>query len=122
MKTSIVISIFGMLFLASAHAQELKAGSYSGTYTVSTTRGPRNTGITLDITSVDNGKLKGTAVRMGRHCRGEYQVEGVYEGNNIQLSSKKGGPAGDCSVNLTLTVEGDKLTGKMGSLPVVLSK
>ena len=45
------------------------------------------------------------------------------KGNELQLkATEKGGPAGDCNVNLKLTVEGNKLVGTMGQFKTTLSK
>ncbi len=104
----------------SVHAQDSLIGKYSGTYTA-TTAG-RQWGLDLNIISVDNGTVKGTALRYGRECRGDFQLEGTYKENQLVLRSNAGGAAGDCRVDLRLVSEGNNLKGTMGSFPIQLSK
>ncbi len=116
-----------LFFSVSVFAQEALVGKYSGAFTQPTRNGDQQVGLTLEISSVEGGAVKGTAVRMappGRGgCRGEYPVEGTVKGNELTLkATEKGGPAGDCNVNLKLTVEGNKLVGTMGQFKTTLSK
>jgi len=104
------------------HAQDSLIGKYSGTYTRITSTGEQRYGLELTIASLEDGKVKGTAVRNGRDCRGDFPVEGTYKGNNLVLKSGKGSGTEDCTANLRLVAEGNKLKGTMGKAPVELSK
>jgi len=107
-----VVLIGVMLIPIPAYAQDSLAGKYTG----SITRQQGSKGLTLVIDSAQGGVVKGTATRTEKNCKGDYPVEGKVEANKLKLSAlKKGGLAGDCSVNWDLTIEGNKLVGTTGS-------
>jgi hypothetical protein len=119
----------GLLLILSGavFGQETLVGKYSGHYVFKGSTGDRNQGLTLEITSAEGDAVKGKAVRMGSGmfvgCNGEYPVEGKLKGNALILRSvTKSGPAGDCSMTLRLTVEGNKLVGTLGQMKAELSK
>ena len=105
-----------------AQAQESLLGKYSGSYERRTNRGDERYGVELNLTSIENGAVKGSAVRHGRQCPGTYPMEGTLSDNRLTLKSGKGGNADDCSANMRLTVEGDKLKGTLGNTPIELSR
>jgi hypothetical protein len=109
---------------SSAYAQQpaTLAGKYSGTYTVSGKMGDRPWGLELNITSAEGENVKGTLLRHGAQCKGDFEMEGTLKENQLVLRSNKGGPSGDCTSNFRLTVEGNKLVGTMGNFPAQLSK
>lgn len=104
------------------HAQITLTGKYSGTYTVLGRSGDRQFGLELTIISVENEAVKGTLLRHGALCTGEFQLEGTLKGNQLVLRSNKAGSAGDCTSNFRLEVSEGKLSGTMGSFRTELSK
>lgn len=110
-----------------AYGQDSLVGTYKGSYTVSTRMGDVQIGLQLVIASVENGIVKGTATTSGTSydpCRGNYPMEGKYDGNNLVLrATAKGGAAGDCSFGLNVARVGNKLVSKTGGgRPIELSK
>lgn len=115
--------LLGMLVPCGATlAQESLLGKYTGSYERKTNRGDQRYGVELTLGSIENGVVKGSVVRHGRQCPGTYPIEGTIKDGAMNLRSGKGGTADDCSANLRLTVEGDKLKGTMGSTPIELSR
>ena len=99
---------------ASAFAQESLVGTYNGNYELP--RGTQRFGITLVISSAEDGKVKGNAIFQRGNCQGSYPVEGGVKGNTIRVrATAKGGPAGDCFFSFSGTVDGNRLVGKMGN-------
>lgn len=103
-------------------AQETLAGKYSGNYTTTGKGIERQWSLELNITSVENEKVKAALVRNGQECKGDFELEGTIKGNQLVLRSNKGGRAGDCTSNLQLTVDGNKLVGKISTYAAQLSK
>ena len=67
--------------------------------------------------------VKGTANYYARTCRGDYQMTGKLDGNNLgMISTGYGGTTGDCKFGFRATVDGGKMVGKMGSNDLVASK
>ena len=115
---------------AFAYAQDL-LGSYSGSLTYHRGHGGEGqAGVQLFITSVDGDVVKGTAtVYSGDRfpCRGDYPMEGNYEGNKLTMhETQKGGPTSDCIFRFIVVHDGNKLQGTRGTtgsgLPIWLSK
>jgi hypothetical protein len=93
-------------------ALEAMRGRYTGNYFDSSGSSTEMIGLTLIISSVENGVVKATATLGGRGCHGEYPMQGTYQNKTLNLrATPKGGPAGDCPLNLALAVEGDRLAG-----------
>jgi len=107
------------------YAQESLVGTYTGSYTVPVSGyGPQQVGMQLIIASVENGVVKGAATVYRLSCKGNYPMEGKYDGNKLVMkSTAKGGVAGDCIIALNVVQEGNKLVGKTGSgAPLQLSR
>jgi hypothetical protein len=67
--------------------------------------------------------VKGVAKNYGRNCGGEFQMVGKLDGANLEIrATESGGGASDCRPELSLTVEGGKMTGKYGSNDIVFNK
>jgi hypothetical protein len=114
--------IMVLSFNAPLAAQESLLGRYSGTMGADNNK---RIGIQLDIESVADGVVKGTATRFQNGaCRGEYPVEGITDGDMLKLkATQKGGPLEDCNFKLDVKIEGSKLVGTgMKGRPVELSK
>lgn len=116
-----------ILFLSSiGFAQQTLLGAYSGTFAAPSFSGGTlvHVGLTLELTSLEDGTVKGKAVRMGTSsCAGEYPVQGTVKGNELELrSTARSGRASDCRTGFKLTVEGNKLTGTMNGMIAQLSK
>ena len=83
--------------------------------------------VTVEISSVEDGKVKGVATRNSTArtpgCRGQYTLEGTYKDNKLSLrETEKGGSAGDCAFRFTGTREGDAFVGKFGQTDLTLRK
>ena len=122
MKTAAAVAIAGVMLMATCvYAQESLSGRYTGNLLVNTSsQGTQAVGLALVIDSVEGGVVKGTvtrfaAGRIGAGCAGSYPMEGKLEDKKLALhSAGKGGQAGDCSLRLNLSVEGNKLIGTAG--------
>ena len=123
MSNFLIAAVLVLLFACPVSAQQTLLGKYSGTYSTVTLSGgnPYQGGLTLELASLEDGIVKGKAVRGGGPCRGEYPVEGTIKGNQLELRGK-GGPAGDCGMVLRLTVEGNKLVGAYNKAKAQLYK
>ena len=102
-------------------------GRYTGSYSMMTVFGERPVGVTLEITSIEGGKVGGKATRMQVQgvpaCWGDYNLQGTLKGKSLVLrSTQKSGPAGDCDMALQLTVSGTKLTGTVDGYSAKFSK
>jgi hypothetical protein len=120
-------AMIGVAFLFSypaiVHAQDSLVGKYSGrfdavgvvNYTV---------GVTLEISSVDDGKVKGVAtLSMRTACNGQYPFAGTYKDDQLVVrATQKGGPAGDCDFGFRGKREGDTLVGTIGKYEITLRK
>jgi hypothetical protein len=108
---------------AAAVAQDSLVGTYNGNYEVSTPGGHQRWGVTLTISNVEEGKVKGIATLQRGPCRGDYPVEGVVKNGVIGVSATaKGGPSGDCSFAFKGKVDGTRLVGNMGKYEVELRR
>jgi hypothetical protein len=97
-------------------AEDLQPGRYTGSFTKQGNRNIEQWGIALQIDSVDQGVVKGMASRYRGNCKGDVPIQGKLDGNTLEIrETEKGGRAGDCGFRATLTVEGKRLVGKMGS-------
>jgi hypothetical protein len=126
MKLHLPFAGAALLAATFAFAQDSSLpGKYSGNYT---SGGGTSVRIVLDIKSVENGAVKGTAerfstTRRGGQCSGEYPVEGTLKDNTLSVRSlEQGGPSGDCAFRYTAAVQGGKLVGKLGQNDLELTK
>lgn len=72
-------------------------------------------GLTLVISSIENGVVKAAATLGGRGCEGQYPMQGTFQNNRLDLNAtRKGGPAGDCPLSLSLAAQGNTLVGATG--------
>lgn len=122
MRTSTCVPLFALCAAGFAFAQDSLVGSYRGSYEVQGGRVARF-GITLAITSVEGGRVKGTGTLHDGPCRGSYPVEGFVKDAAIGLRAiEKGGPAGDCTFGFKGKVDGNRLVGNLGKYEVDLRK
>jgi hypothetical protein len=71
-------------------------------------------GLTLVITSINDGAVEGRATLSGQGCGGDYPLRGTYRDKRLELKApRNGGPAGDCPLGLKLSMQGEKLTGTL---------
>lgn len=128
MKNIVIAAVSAFLFSCPVLAQQTLLGKYSGTFSFYGQAGQFvTTGISLEIVSVDGDTVSAKAVRAparGRSpCAGEYQLEGKVKGDALVLKSiERGGSAGDCGLNVSLTVDGNKLVGTINKRDAQLSK
>ena len=126
MKPASIVGIAVLLSAGSAYAQDELMGKYSGTYS----RGRSTSGLELEITSVSKGVVKGNLSRIahrggqgGSNCTGTSTVEGALKGDTLRLrAAQKTGASEDCTANLQVKVEGNKLVGKFNGMDTQLSK
>ncbi|MGZ8210745.1 MAG: hypothetical protein ACXWUH_09575 [Burkholderiales bacterium] len=115
--------LIGLLAIASgAHAQDSIVGTYNASYS---TKGIQATlvSVSIVISSVEDGVVKGTGIRRDRACAGEYPLQGTLKGDQLRLrATAKGGPTGDCSFGFAGTVQGNALVGKYGPLELEFRK
>lgn len=98
-------------------------GKYSGSFVAQSFGANYDVGLTLVISSVEGGRVKGVATLGGQSCGGEYPFEGYLKGTELGIRSNvKGGRAGDCVFGMRGTLEGNRIVGTYGSYPVTLSK
>lgn len=120
------VGIF-LVFSGPAFAQQTLVGKYSGSFVQTTNRGDVTAGLTLEVLAVEGDTVKGKAARasVGNRdgCAGEFTVEGKVKGNELELKSTASSVgAGDCSMALRLTVDGNKLVGTMNQSRAQLSR
>ena len=121
MKPLAALAVATLLSLpAIGIAQDSLVGKYSASYSSTGIRATLQS-VSIDITSVENGAVKGTGYRSDSGCRGEYQLEGSVKGNNIRLRGK-GGPAGDCTFNINGTIDGNAIAAKWGPHDLLFTK
>src|SRR3954467_2247275 len=84
-----------LLFICSSclYAQQALVGKYTGSLSAPNNRNVEmQFGITIEITSAENGKLVGKiSNQSARACNSSLPAEGTYEGNNIKLAVVEGG-------------------------------
>jgi len=81
-----------------------------------TNQGLQGTGLTINIDSVQDGVLKGSATIYGSQCAGDYPVEGKVADGKVQIrTTEQGGRAGDCGLRLNLVLEGNRMKGTTGA-------
>jgi hypothetical protein len=107
-----------ILFICSTclYAQEALVGKYIGSLTAPNQKQVNvQFGITIEITSAENGKLKGTiSNQSSRPCKSDLPAEGTYEGSNVKIAVVEAGlPQGCGALKFEGVAEGNKLVGKM---------
>jgi hypothetical protein len=118
-------TVFAVLLCVSAAAvaQESITGTYNGSIEVRTPRGLERMGVTMVISGIEDGKLKGTGTIQQGPCRGDYPIEGNVKGDAIGVVSKgKGGASGDCVFGFRGKIDGNRLVGSMGKYEVEFRK
>jgi hypothetical protein len=122
MLRAFVIGAAFCTFAMSAFAQENLLGKWSGSYVYTGTT-DMNIGLDLEITSVEGNVVKGVAKNYARACAGDYQMSGKIDGAILgMLSTNSGGAKGDCKLGFRVTVEGSKMTGKIGTYDLTFTK
>lgn len=106
-----------------SYADQGLVGTYKGSFTVKTMggRGDATHPLILSITGAENGKLAGK-LEQGGNCRGEYPIEGTYQGNRLEITTGEGAIRGCGKAKLVLNAETNKLVGRFGKLDVELSR
>jgi hypothetical protein len=102
--------------VTAVEAQEPATGKWTGNYMRRTNQGLQGTGLTINIDSVQDGVLKGSATIYGSQCAGDYPVEGKVADGKVQIrTTEQGGRAGDCGLRLNLVLEGNRMKGTTGA-------
>jgi hypothetical protein len=100
-------------------------GTWSGSYLYmgSVRSTPAPVGVEVEITSVEGNVVKGLAKQFSRVCGGEFPLNGKLDGNNLgMISASNLGPTGDCRFGFRAVVDGNKMTGKVGTYDLQLNK
>lgn len=104
-------------------AQDSILGTYNGNYEVRSSNRAPYVGVSVVISSVEGGVVKGTGSRSTGSCRGEVPLEGTLKDRAIVLrAAEKGGRADDCGFTFRGNVEGSTLVGKLGDREITLRK
>lgn len=106
-----------------SYAQQGLVGSYYGEYPEPTGHGwPKIQGLTLKIVSAKDGKIAGQLVLGSNECVGNYELEGSYQDNKLEMKTSEGSLRGCGQQPVTLEVQGDKLVGRYGMFSVQLTR
>lgn len=118
-----VAALLLLCVYAPVYGQADVTGTYKGSFVVQFRGSDVDIGLTLVISAVEDGRVKGVATMGGQSCAGEYPFEGYLKGTELGIRSNvKGGRAGDCTFGMRGTLEGNRIVGALGSYPVRLSK
>ena len=115
MKLAIVTGSILFVCSALAYAQEALVGKYTGSMAATAAHGGNvvQVGIVIDITSAENGRLKGTITNTGQTCGGTFPMEGGYRDNSLKFAMLEGGGVQGCRpLRFVGAAEGNKLVGK----------
>jgi hypothetical protein len=114
------LSAASVILLASVFAVAQDAPPITGKWSGSYRSGQDTTiRVVLDIKDVEGEKVQGAATLYSTarrpQCAGDYAMAGTLKGKELRVrSTEKGGPGGDCTLNLSAVVEGNKLLAKRG--------
>ena len=115
MKLNLVTGSILFVCCALAYAQQALVGKYMGSMTTTTPLGGNvvQVGIIIDITSAENGQLKGTIINTSQVCGGSFASEGTYKENRLRFAMIEGSKVQGCRPLLFVgAAEGNKLVGK----------
>jgi hypothetical protein len=123
MKAFASVVMLLLCMCAPAHGQEGLTGKYTGSFVAQVFGRDVDVGLTIVISSVQEGRVTGVATMGGQSCGGDYPFEGYLKGKELGVRSNvKGGRAGDCTFGMLGTLEGNKIVGTMGRYPLQVSK
>jgi hypothetical protein len=111
-----------LLFSSVAFAQQDLPGTYTGTFSVESSRQRYTNGLELQIASVEIEKVAGKLKVIGGDCAGDYAVSGKYSNSHLVLRLSEAEKLGCSKGRLALTVRDGKLVGKFGPFDTELSK
>jgi hypothetical protein len=96
-------------------AADSTSGALAGRY-VGNISGTDGGGLTLTISGVQGGAVKATAaLTAGGVCDDNYPMQGSMRSGRLELrATQMGGRANDCPLSLSLTVDGNRMTGSTG--------
>ena len=117
----VIACLIGAADLAFAQPSSL-TGTYSGTFTRSTNRGPVVTAIQLEINQADGDAVTATAKQGSGDCQGTYSLEGKREGDHLTLHAKSQDARAGCTFDVDVTIQGQDLVGKKGQADIKLSR
>ena len=124
---NMVIGLVACLCTGPALAQQNLVGKYTGNFSMRERGSEVAVGLSVDIKSVEDNKVKAVAQQAGgagavtRQCAGNYELEGTLSGDKLTLRSTSA-PKPDCTMTLRLVADGNKLKGQIGSRDVELTK
>jgi len=119
MKTAVFATLLTMTPLVMA--QENVTGKYTGSFVAQAFGRDVDVGLTMVISSFEEGVVKGVATMGGHACPGDYPFEGSLKGGELAVRSNvKGGRAGDCTFGMRGTLQGNTIAGTMGRYPLRL--
>lgn len=109
-----------LLFSPISYADHPLVGTYKGNYyeAISPDQRPPRQTATLQITSVENGKVAGQYTLEYFRCKGTYGIEGTYQDNKLQLKMTGQGARRGCGDQvISLEVKGNTLEGHTSAEP-----
>ena len=114
MKIKIIVGLSFFFAANCGFTQDLPIGKFSGSLVAQGTGRVQQFGISVDITSAENGNLKGTLQNVGQICGGIFPMEGTLDGKNIKFRSTETRNVPSCkTLQFQGTVNGNSLVGKM---------
>ena len=128
MRTSALCAVIALFSCSTLLcAQQGLTGIYKGRFGVVYRAGldPWPLDATLDIATAENGELAGKFRIWGTWiyvCNGNYSVQGVYQGNRLEMRTSAGTVRGCGLEPLLLAVQGNKLLGTLGGVEIKLEK
>jgi len=120
---SVVVGVAVLLCSTLSHSQQGLVGTYTGQFLEPQAHGtPKPQYVILEIAKAENGKLAGKVNLANFDCRGDYVVEGAYEGDKLRMQTSEGTLRGCGLQDLILTVQGGKLVGSFGRPQIEFSR
>jgi len=119
------VSVALALLPMPGYGQESLVGRYVGSFVVSSAfpgRPERTIRLELVIESAENGVVKGVGISQSKNCAGAaVPIVGEHRGAKLELRAAE--ERTSCSMQHSLVIEGNKLTGTTRSgYPVTLTK
>jgi len=119
---ALTVALASVLVSSQSSAQQELVGRYEATRAGYNQIGGATQFFTLEITSVENGKLSGKLTMAKFECRGDYPIEGSYRDGKLEMRTSEGHRRGCGNVPVILVVEGNRLIGTRDGFTVEFLK
>lgn len=110
-----------LCFSTISFAQQGLTGTYAGSFPAAGKKAFMQQ-VALEIQSAEGGKLSGKFTTYAGACSGVYRVEGSYQDDKLEMLVKEGSVAGCANNKLVLSVQGNKLVGKIDATELQLTR